>query len=304
MSEIAEGNLLRKRLVIFGCGYLGSEVARQALAAGARVVALTRNPATADRLRQTGVEVVVGDLAGEDWHARIEGAADAVVNTVSSGGGGLEAYARSYRDGARSIAAWARKTEPSGAIVYTSSTSVYPQDGGVVVDEAAPTHGSGERGAVLLGAEDILREAAANGLFGRCFVLRLAGLYGSGRHYLLDQVRAGAVSGRGETRLNLVHRDDAAAAIAAALDAPEGLAGETFNVADDAPAPKAEVVAWLARRLGVPVPVFTGAPAGERRALTPDRVIANDKLKGYLGWRPQYPSFREGYENILSRGAE
>ena len=89
----------------------------------------------------------------------------------------------------------------------------------------------------------------------------------------------------------------------AGLTAEEGLAGETFNVADDAPTPKAEVVRWLANRLGLPTPRFTGQPAG-RREITPDRAIANDKLKEVLGWRPQYPSFREGYENILSRGAE
>jgi hypothetical protein len=35
--------------------------------------------------------------------------------------------------------------------------------------------------------------------------------------------------------------------------------------------------------------------------VTPDRVIANEKLKATLGWRPQFATFREGYENLLSR---
>jgi nucleoside-diphosphate-sugar epimerase len=73
-----------------------------------------------------------------------------------------------------------------------------------------------------------------------------------------------------------------------------------FNVADDGAATKGEIVDWLARRIGVAKPDFTGAPAGGRRAVTPDRIIVNAKLKTELGWRPSCPTFREGYEKILS----
>lgn len=81
-------------------------------------------------------------------------------------------------------------------------------------------------------------------------------------------------------------------------------AGGVFNVADDGAATKGEVVAWLAARLGVPSPRFTGAPAAGRRAVTPDRVIANARIKAALGWRPRFPDFRAGYENILSRAGK
>ena len=53
-----------KRLVIFGCGYVGSEVARAAVGAGARVDALTRNPEKAAALRSLGLaKVVVAELS-------------------------------------------------------------------------------------------------------------------------------------------------------------------------------------------------------------------------------------------------
>src|SRR5690348_1915979 len=130
-------SLANKRLVIFGCGYIGSAVARAALAAGARVEALTRNPNKATALRQAGLSnVVVADLATADWHTAISGGADFVLNTVSSGG--PENYRRSYVDGMRSILAWAaRGPRPVGTFVYTSSTAVYPQGGGASVDESA-----------------------------------------------------------------------------------------------------------------------------------------------------------------------
>jgi nucleoside-diphosphate-sugar epimerase len=299
MSLFAHGNVAGKRLVIFGCGYVGSELARQGVALGWRVTALTRNADRAVVLGAQGVETVVADLAGDDWHARIAGGADAVVNCVSSGGGGLEGYRRSYRDGMASLVAWARRRGAADTVVYTSSTSVYPQDGGIEVDETASTDGAGERARVLVEAERLLREH--RGACVRWFILRLAGIYGPDRHHLLGQIRAGEVAGRGDYRLNLIHRDDICAAVWAAVNAPPAVADEIFNVADDGAATKAAIAAWLAPRLGVPPPRFTGVPAAGRRTVTPDRVIANGRIKRALGWSPRYPSFREGYDTILSR---
>ena len=188
--------LMRKHLVVFGAGYVGAEVARQATARGLRVTALTRNPAKAATLRAFGVETIVADLAGDGWHTHpaLAGGADFALNCVSSGGGGIDGYRRSYVDGMSSILAWAHRV-PVGTLVYTSSTSVYPQDGGVRIDENAPTDGAGESGQILVEAENLLLAWG-----GRGFVLRLVGIYGPQRHYLLDQLRegGGAVAGRGD----------------------------------------------------------------------------------------------------------
>ena len=284
--------------MIFGAGYVGVEVARQAVARGMRVTALTRNATNAEALRELGATALVADLAEKSWHDHpaLVGGAEFALNCVSSGGGGPAGYRRSYVDGMRSVLAWTGRA-PVGTLVYTSSTSVYPQDGGVRVDETAPTEGASENAQILREAENLLRGWDG----GRSFVLRLAGIYGPQRHHLLDQLRegSGVVAGRGDHHLNLIHRDDIAGAVWAAFGAPTEVKGGVFNVADDGAAPKAEVVAWLAARLGVPVPIFTGAPATGRRLITPDRVIANDTLKRVLGWRPLYATFREGYDAIL-----
>ena len=284
--------------MVFGCGDLGGAVAREGRRRSMRVTALTRNAATADELRADGIEVVVADLADTNWHAEIAGGADFALNSVSSGGGGIDRYRRSYVVGLRSVVRWMGECGRAGTFVYTSSTSVYPQDDGARMDEDAPTAQAAERGQILLEAENLLR--ANGGTCARWFVLRLAGLYGPGRTHLIEQVRSGKIAGRGEHRLNLIHRDDAVAAIWAAFEAPAGVTGEVFNVADDGAAPKAEVVTWLAQRLGVPAPVFTGAPAAGRSGVTPDRVIANDRIKRVLGWAPRFATFRDGFENVLA----
>jgi nucleoside-diphosphate-sugar epimerase len=300
MSLPAQRKLSGKQVVVLGCGYVGTAVARAAHAEGARVTALTRNPVTAAALEADGVAVVTADLAGEAWHGAIGAAGALVLNCVSSGGGGLDAYRHSYGGGMESTLAWAGRRGPADTIVYTSSTSVYPQGGGATVDETAPTDGAGERGAILRAAEARL-EAAGQGVCARWFVLRLAGIYGPERHHFVDQVRAGEAAGTGEHRMNLIHRDDIVTAVLAAWTAPTEVGSAICNGADDAPARKAEVVAWVAERLGVPVPRFSGEALSVRRGQTPDRVIANGKLKRVLGWQPRFPTFREGCESFLSR---
>jgi nucleoside-diphosphate-sugar epimerase len=291
-------NLAGRHLVIFGCGYVGAAVARWAATLGLRVTALTRNAASALLLREVGIETVVADLAGTTWHNEIDAVPDFAINCVSSGGGGTEGYRHSYLQGTESIAAWASARGGVANFLYTSSTSVYPQGGGALVEETLPVSAATDRAQILIDTE--ARVQSSPQAWHRWFILRLAGIYGPGRHQLLEQVRAGEVAGTGEQHLNLIHRDDIVSAVAVCLTAPTSVANEIFNVADDGGARKAEVVTWLAGELGLPLPKFTGLPLGDRRGVTPDRVIANRKLKTMLGWRPRYSTFREGYANLLS----
>lgn len=296
-------SLLGKRFVIFGCGYVGSALARAAVAAGARVEALTRNAEKAVQLRSLGLsKVVVAELSSNDWHGQIDSGADFAVNCVSSGGG-AEGYRRSYYDGMASILGWGeRGGRPIGTMLYTSSTSVYPQGEGKVVDETAAAEGATPNGKIIRDSEALLEKAPAT-VCRRWFVLRLAGIYGPGRHHLLDQLREGVteLGGSGAHRLNLIHRDDIVAAILACLSAPANIGSQVFNVADLAPARREEVVRWLAGQLKRPMPTFDGKP-GTRRGgePMPDRIISSEKIQRMLGWKPQFADFHAGFGAILS----
>ena len=294
MDKKALGKFEGKSLVVFGAGYVGGEVVRAGLARGMRVVALTRNADTARELKSAGAQVVVAELASDAWWGEIEGA-DFVVDCVSAGGRGLEGYRRSYVEGMRSVTAWLRERGGAEGFVYTSSTSVYPQSGGVMVTE--------EMGNVATPADErtcALAEAERLALAVGACVLRLAGIYGPGRHALLDRLRAGArvLPGHGAGRLNLIHRDDAASAIWAVLECG-GAAGDVFNVCDDGAASRGEAVRWLAEKTGAAAPVFSGE--GARGTL--DRAISNAKIKTRTGWRPRFATFREGYEAMLDARA-
>lgn len=293
----------RPSIVILGCGYVGGELARQALKRGYRVTTLTRNSTTAAKLKHMGVhQVVIAELDSKSWHRSIDPHSDWVVNCVSSAGRGLDGYRKSYLYGQQSIVTWADQGS-IGTFIYTSSTSVYPQSGNVWVREKdATSTGLHERGRILLEAEQVVRNAD----FSRWFILRLSGIYGPFRHSLLDQLRAGTTTfeGSGERTLNLIYRDDICSSIWAALKAPKAVANRIFNVVDDAPTPKKTIASWLAKRLDCPPPVFVPQKEMSKPSLRtgerPNRRIGNEKIKSELSWQPVYADFTAGYTKILA----
>lgn len=302
MNEFAE-----RRLVIFGCGYVGAAVAEHALSLGMSVTALTRNEIAANALRARGVKTICALLADDDWHRSIQRGADFVLNTVSAFDPTAAGYRSSYVDGARSIIAWAENApNPIGTLVYTSSTGVYPQGGGAMVDEDADVNVNSPSAEILLEAEQIFLRARV-ATIRRAMVLRLAGIYGPGRHSLLDQLRAGAktINGRGEHRLNLVHRDDVVRAIFAAFAAPAEVRSGVFNISDGQPGTKSEFVSWLSERLERNAPAFDATVPSIRRggAGVPDRIIDSQRARSVLGWTPRFSDFRAGYHDILARAA-
>jgi nucleoside-diphosphate-sugar epimerase len=96
----------------------------------------------------------------------------------------------------------------------------------------------------------------------------------------------------------MIHRTDAVGAILAAL--LRGKSGQIYNVVDDQPVPQRALLEWLATQLGLPGPQVGSAQKKElpKRGLTSKRV-SNRKLTEELGYRLQFPTFREGYAALL-----
>lgn len=286
-------------LVVFGCGYLGSRLAEIALASDLRVHAVTRNTAAARLLREQGVHVHEGRLESADWHGSVPQSPAFAVNCVGSLDRTEEGYRRSYLGGMDSIARWAQHGAP-GAFVYTSSTGVYGSATGEVDEETLPGELSAKN-RILFEAEQMVAQGRISK---RWFVLRLAGLYGPGRHRLLDRVRAGDpdLDRETERRLNTIHREDACSAILACLRAGPEIPFRIFNLSGDEAPSRREVIRWLRERLRrEPPDSGRGVPGGyslDRRI--PDRAIRNRRIKEVLGWQPRYPDFRSGYATILN----
>lgn len=286
-------------IVVAGCGFVGEALAVALEATGADVVGLTHSEESTRRLAAVrefevrtcdlGEENDVASLAGELASRGITVAA--VVHCASSGRGGPDAYRRVFLEGAGHLA----DAFPLATLVFTSSTSVYPQTDGSVVDEASAAEPDRETGRLLRATED--RVLAAGGV-----VARLAGLYGPGRSVILKRFLEGAAvidgdpdaEGEAEGRfLNQLHRDDAVSAIVHLLGLASA-AGEVFNVVDDTPLTQRACYEGLARRFGRPVPGVAPPDPSRKRGWTHKRV-SNGRLRA-TGWAPRYPSFLDALE--------
>lgn len=286
------------RIAVLGCGYVGAQFAKLAASRGHDVFGVVRSESSRDRLRAEGLRAEAFDIRSGEWSA-LPGSFDAVVYAASSGGGGPEAYALTYDVGVRRALGW---THAVGAthFVFTSSTGVYRQDDGSVVDEDAAVGGTPTADAILAGEHAVL----ASGL-SSARVLRFGGLYGPGRHHLADQLRRGenVVGGRVDHFINYLHRDDAASSVLAALTS--GPAGaRVYNVSDGQPVTKAELASWITRKLGVPDPVFdAAAPAGPRMRrgdrTQPNRIVSAVRIGRELGWQPRFGDVFAGLSELL-----
>lgn len=287
------------RVLVVGCGYLGLPLGAALVREGHQVWGLRRSAGAAPALREAGLEPVPADVTDPASLASLAPRFDWVVNCVASGGGTAEDYRRIYYDGTRNLLAWLAAAPPR-RFVYTSSTGVYGQTAGEVVDETSLAEPDAPTARILRDTEELLLEAARTTGF-PAIILRLAGIYGPGRGYWLRQFLAGEarIEGDGSRVLNLVHRDDAAGAIRAALE--RGEPGRIYNVVDDAPATQRELLTWLAETLERPLPPSVSADgvANRKRGLTSKRV-SNRRLREELAFRPACPSFREGFAAELA----
>lgn len=174
-------------------------------------------------------------------------------------------------------------------IGYLSSTGVYGDTKGAWVDESAPI-GSGRRQAR---AE---ADRAWQALAPASRVYRLPGIYGPGRS-ALDRVRDGKAH-----RIDLpdqvfsrIHVDDIIAGVIAGFSGPPGV----YNLADDMPCHQNRVIEAACAMLGAPPPPVlplddAGLSPQARAFYAENRRVANGKAKRLLGWRPMFPTYREG----------
>jgi nucleoside-diphosphate-sugar epimerase len=285
---------LSARALVTGAGYLGSALAERLVGAGHGVVVLRRS----DAPPPAGARAFRADLARPGTLDELP-EVELVFYTAAADERSDAAYERAYVAGAaRLVERLARMPTPPRRLLYVSSTAVYAQGDGAWVDEASPTEPSAFAGRRLLEGE-----ARALAAPFPATVVRLGGLYGPGRTSLVERVRLGtARASRGFT--NRIHRDDAAAALAHLAELSD--AGACYLGVDSEPAPEAEVLAWLAGRLGVAAPreeealavgdgsraAGDGAPARGNKRCSNARLLAT-------GFRFRYPTYREGYEALL-----
>jgi nucleoside-diphosphate-sugar epimerase len=277
---------MTNRLFIFGLGYSGGEIARQAKAAGWNVAGTVRGGDKAQQLAAEGIEVHLFDGTTALPAAAFEESSH-VVCTIAPGPAGDP------------VLATCTPLLRERWLGYLSTTGVYGDHGGGWVDETTPTNPGQPRSIERLAAERAWQALGAT-------LFRLPGIYGPGRS-AIDQVKAGTarrIDKPGQV-FSRIHVEDIANTVLAAMARPSPQA--IYNVADDLPAPTADVVARACALLDRPVPPLVPwaeiAPtmsAMARSFYAENRRVRNDRIKRELGVSLRYPTYREGLQSILN----
>ncbi|MCC6562377.1 MAG: NAD-dependent epimerase/dehydratase family protein [Xanthomonadales bacterium] len=268
----------QRRVLIAGAGDLGTRIAANLRARGCEVVAIARRPRPAD------ASVLALDLA-RPLGDRIADHFDLLVHCLAPAVRDEAGYRAVYLDALQHLL---DALPGLRRIAFVSSTAVYGDHGGGVVDEDSPCRPQRFNGRVLLDAEALARRSGREAL-----ALRLGGLYGPGRDLLPQRLRSGeplAVSEPPQFS-NRIHIEDAAAAVAHLL-----LCGDRgiFNLVDDDPAAQPEVLDWLADAMRLPrLPKTVVSAAAENKR------VSNARLRA-TGFQLRFSDFRAGYASILS----
>lgn len=264
--------------LVIGCGYLGRRVARAWLAQNRRVSALTRSKSA--QLAALGIEPILGDVMKPTTMKSLPHV-ETLLYSVGLDRSSDRTMREVYVEGLSNVLA---HLPAPRRFIYVSSTSVYGQSDGSVVNERSSTEPVEESGQIVLAAEQLLRERIPTAT-----ILRFAGIYGPDRilrkaALLKDE----PLVGDAEKWINLIHVGDGVRAVLAA----ESIEGETINIADDEPVTRRNLYTHLAELLNAPPARFE---PGESSRGDTNRRIDNGKAKRLLGFDPKYPSYREGF---------
>ncbi len=313
------------RILVAGAtGAIGLELVPQLIAAGHSVVGTTRTAAKAEIIKRMGAEPAIADgLDAPAIRAAVIAAKPEVVIDQMTDLAAVtdlrhfdRAFATTNRlrtQGTDFLLAAARGTGARRFIAQSFCGWTYGRGGEEIKTEAdALDPDPPEELRPTLQAIKYLEDAVTGSANPEGVVLRYGSFYGPDTGMLsramIDQVRRRRVPliGGGSGRWSFIHVDDAAAATVAAVE--RGQRGNIYNIVDDEPAEVSEWLPALAALLGarppIRVPAWLGRLfAGEHLVsmMTEVRAGSNAKARRELGWRPEHPSWREGFAEVASR---
>ncbi|OBA00604.1 SDR family oxidoreductase [Halomonas sp. G11] len=281
-------------VLIIGCGDIGITLGRELLSEGHRVIGVRRR---IEALQDTGIEPLALDLNELEYaDASALPEADYVIYTVSADHFEESAYQSAYPEGLkRVLSVMEQHATPPRRVFFVSSTSVYGQQEGEVVNEESPTEPTSFSGTLMCEAEQALINHPLPGT-----VVRFSGIYGPGRDRLIHQVAEGRIAAVTPVIYsNRIHRDDCTGILAHLIHCQENgrPLADLYLGSDCEPVTMHNVMDWIAKQLKVASTDTMQSPLRRRTSKRCDnrRILET-------GYQFRYPTFREGYAQVLKEG--
>ena len=297
------------RIFVAGAtGVLGRRVVKLLTDAGHDVSAVSRSPEKAELVEKLGAKAVAVDLFDLDAVKTAVAGHEVVLNLATHIPTPMKiSMARSWRENDRirtevsrnlvdaAIAAGAQRyVQESIALYYAQHEGFADEDTPVELPKHALSTADAE--------EQTARFTASGGIG---VVLRFGMFYCADSDQTKLQIklaRRGIAPffGARDEYQSVVHLDDAASAVVAALQAPAGI----YNIVDDEPLTKGESATVLARavgrkRLRLPPRAVIAASGTVTRSLLGSQRVSNKRFRAATGWAPKYSSAREGLPALV-----
>lgn len=273
------------RVLIVGCGDLGSGLATDLVKAGHEIYAIRRSGHSFPQ----GVSGITGDIVTFEDSSLPE--VDIIFLILTPNGRSQEAYKQSYYAAAERLVE--RYKCSQAKMFFVSSTSVYGQTDQVLIDESVNAEPATPTAKVLLETENLLRTQLPT------TTIRFSGIYGEGRFRTIENV-AKQVKWETNQWTNRIHRDDCVRVLA--LLANLHIEGqdlvETIIATDDAPVSQWELKLWIASNLGTDIAIEEMGLSAADFIPKSGKRLSNRLLKS-LGFEFNYPSYVQGYEALI-----
>jgi nucleoside-diphosphate-sugar epimerase len=303
-------------------GTLGIPLVRELIAQGHHVVGMTRSPEKRPLLEALGATAAVVDARDDEALTRAVRAAAPThvlhLLTALPKGGPMRAADLTATNELRvtgtanllraAIAAGAQRLVAESFVGIYGYGDLGSQPRGE--DDLPPLQGPDAGIRAISGAlrslEQQVLNANASGKI-EAMVLRYGMFYGLGNpstRSLLDMLRRRRLPLPRNTHglASFIQLDDAVRATIAALE--RGRAGAIYNIVDDEPIGFADFLIAAALATGAPRPIMLprwllslAAPMGVTTIAT-RLPVSNARARSELGWRPQFPSYREGVAQL------
>lgn len=286
------------RLMIFGLGYSGKEIAKTLDPHCEWTGGTTRDNSNFPIIEKADVQPFQFD--GSDLSDSLKGALKTVTHLIisiapdtKSGDVVLSAFQKNFRE-IMPCLKW---------VGYLSTVGVYGHHGGDWIDENTPCTPLSKRSIARLKAEEKWQEASQINEFGLS-IIRLSGIYGPGRNALLN-LKAGKARRlvKKDQVFNRIHVADIAGAVSHLI--LNNLSG-IWNVTDAEPTPPQDVVSYAAQLLSIEAPQEIDFETAElspmaRSFYGENKRVSNKKISksGYVFSHPNYRSaLNELYQNL------
>lgn len=274
-----------KKLLVIGCGKLGQKLGLLAKKTPLDLLGFKRK-----KITSTNIRIEQQDIFDKSFFDKVKiHSPDFILYSLSADEQSEKSYRRNYVEGLKQVIKSIKYINNFQHLFFVSSTSVYGDNNDQFIDEFSETSPKNFRGTILLEAENLLNTVKFNST-----ILRLSGIYGSGRNYMIKLSQDAESWPKVDRWTNRINEDDAANFIIFLLN--QCLQGEIpeklYLLTDKEAVTLFRLLNWIRQNLNLK----------NKINITSDPILGKrlrSSIIPSLKFEYKYPTYKQGYKELI-----